>query len=423
MTKIPMKSLLFALTLLYPSLLLADWTQFRGSEGQGHAKDDAKPPLKWDEEENVAWRIDLPGKGWSSPIVYQGRIYLTTAIADTRDQDRSGVDRSLDTIALDAKTGEILWQTQVIEQDGRREANIHKKNSHASPTPLIAWNHLFVHFGHQGTACLNLSGKVLWTNQDLTYKPVHGNGGSPIVVGDKLIFSCDGPPDPFVAALNVKTGRLVWKTPRRSDASRKFSFCTPILLETDGRQELILPGSGNVFAYDPQNGAELWRSNYGQGYSVVPRPVSGHGLIFASSGYDRPAIYAVKPGGSGDVTRSNIAWTHTAKGAPRNASPLLVGDELYLFDDKGIGSCLDAKTGEVHWQERVGSDMSASPIYANGRIYALDEQGTTYVIAPGQDYNLLAENPLDERTLASIAVDGNALLIRTESGLFRIEEG
>lgn len=417
-----MNRFLTALLLLQPTWLLADWTQFRGNGGQGHVEADAKLPVEWSTDENVAWRVEIPGKGWSSPLVYQGKIYLTTAVADSRDQDRTGIDRSLDALALDAKTGEVLWQTKVIEQSAREEARIHKKNSHASSTPVIAWDHLFVHFGHQGTACLDLNGKVLWTNQDLSYKPVHGNGGSPIVVGDKLIFSCDGPPDPFVAALNVKTGRLVWKTPRRTDASKKFSFSTPILLDHEGRQEVVLPGSGNIFAYDPQTGAELWRSNYGQGYSVVPRPVSGHGLIFASSGYDRPAMYAVKPGGRGDVTRSHIEWTHTAKGAPRNASPILVGDELYLFDDKGIGSCLDAKTGEVHWQERVGSDMSASPVYSNGKIYALDEQGTTYVIEAGTDYKLLAENPLEERTLASIAVDGNSLLIRTETGLFKIEE-
>ncbi len=417
-----MNRLLCLFLSLTPWLASAEWTQFRGSGGQGHVEEGAQLPLEWSAEKNVTWRVDLPGKGWSSPIVHQGKIYLTAAIAETRDQDRTGVDRSLVTIALDAKSGEILWQTQVFQQDGAREARIHKKNSHASSTPIIAWDHLFVHFGHQGTACLNLDGKVLWTNQDLTYKPVHGNGGSPIVVGDKLIFSCDGPPDPFVAALHVKTGRVAWKTPRNTKASKKFSFCTPILLDVDGRKEVILPGSGSVFAYDPQTGAELWRSGYGEGYSVVPRPVFGHGLIFASSGYDRPAIYAVHPGGSGDVTKSHIEWAHTAKGAPRNASPLLVGDELYLFDDKGIGSCLDAKTGDVHWQERVGSDMSASPIHSNGKIYALDEQGTTYVIEAGTDFNLLAENALEERTLASFGVDGDALLIRTETGLFRIEE-
>ncbi len=406
----------------FPILLHADWSQFRGPTGQGHVPDGPDLPLTWSSDKNVAWKTEIPGKGWSSPVIHGGRVYLTTAVAEGDDQDAGGVARSLRTLALDPKTGEILWDTEVFAQDNSRSPKIHRKNSHASPTPIVAWDHLFVHFGHQGTACLKLDGKILWTNRDLAYRPVHGNGGSPIVAGDKLIFSCDGPPDPFVAALDVRTGRLVWKTPRNTQAGRKFSFSTPILIEAGGREELILPGSGNLFAYDPKKGTELWRSNYGEGYSVVPRPVFGHGLVIASSGYDRPVIYAVKPGGRGDVTESHIAWKYNDKGAPRNVSPLIVGSELYLFDDKGVGACLDAKTGKVHWQERVGSDMSASPIHSNGRIYALDERGTCYVIQAGTSYNLLAENALDERTLASVAVDGAALLIRTETGLFRIQE-
>ncbi len=413
------KAALFLLSLL-PTLALADWPQFRGPSGDGNVPAGSNLPLEWSEAENVIWRVDIPGKGWSSPVVQDGVIYLTAAVASSGDQDRSGVDRTLTALALNAKTGETIWTTPVFEQDGGNAPNIHKKNSHASPTPLVRDNRLYVHFGHQGTACLSLDGSVVWRNQELSYKPVHGNGGSPLVVGNHLIFSCDGPPDPFVAALDIRDGTLAWRTDRNTDASRKFSFSTPILIQAAGRDELILPGSGNLYAYDPATGSELWRSSYGQGYSVVPRPVFGHGLVFVSSGYDRPVFYAVKPGGSGDVTDSHVEWSFHEKGAPRNSSPLLVGNELYLFDDKGIGTCLDAKSGEIHWQERLGSDTSASAIHSQGRIYSLDETGTCHVIDAGREFKRLAENPLGERALASMAVDGNDLLIRTETGLFRI---
>lgn len=418
-----MVSRFLVLLLLAPLTSFANWPQFRGPDGQGHVPEGHNLPLEWSQTKNVTWRADIPGRGWSSPIVVDGKIYLTTAVAPGDDQDAPiDVDRSLRALALDAATGEILWDTEVFGQDGSEEIRVHKKNSHASPTPIMAWDNLFVHYGHQGTACLKLDGKIRWKSDAIRYTPVHGNGGSPIVVGDKLIFSCDGGADPFVAALNVRTGRIAWTTKRDSGSRKSFSFCTPLLIKYEGREELILPGSSYIFAYNPSSGKELWRSGYGDGYSVVPRPVFGHGLIYASSGYDRPALYAVKPGGNGDVTESNIVWVYDSKGVPRNASFLLVGDELYTVDDKGIGTCFDAKTGAVHWQERVSSDTSASPIYSNGRIYTLDEAGTSQVLQAGKEFKILATNSLNERALASMAVHENALFIRTADHLYRIED-
>ena len=273
-----------------------------------------------------------------------------------------------------------------------------------------------------GTACLDLEGKVRWRSTELRYPPVHGNGGSPVLVGRALIFSCDGASDPFVAALDRETGKLLWKTPRETTAKKKFSFSTPLVIQIAGRTEVISPGSGAVCAYDPANGRELWRVRYGEGYSVVPRPVLGHGHLFIASGFDRPSVMAIRTGGQGDVTDTHVAWT-LAKGAPNTPSLLLAGDELYFVSDGGIATCVDATTGRVHWSERLGGNFSASPILAEGRIYFQNEEGTTIVVKAGKEFAKLAENPLGEKTLASSAAANGALYIRTEEALYKISSG
>lgn len=405
-----------------PSVFCADWSQFRGPGQQGEAPPAAKLPLTWSATEHVIWKTAVPGMGWSSPVVHDGKIFLSTAVSASGVQDDlPTIDRSLRALCLDAKTGKILWDQEVFLQKGSDANRIHKKNSHASPTPVVDGGRIFFHFGPHGTACLTPDGTVVWKVDSIRYAPVHGNGGSPVVAGDRLIFSCDGPPDPFVIALDTATGKEVWKTPRKTEATRKFSFCTPLLIGAGKDEELILPGSGNIFAYDPRSGAEKWRCNWGEGYSVVPRPVFGHGLIFASSGYDQPVLYAVRPGGTGDVTKSNVAWT-AKKGVPRNASFVLAGDHLFTVDDKGIGTCYLASSGEVKWQERICSDTSSSLLHHNGKIYALDEQGTCTVFGAGPEYKVLATNALGERALASMAVVDDHFLIRTEGHLFRIGE-
>lgn len=410
------------LVALAPLLAWADWPQFRGPSQQGEVPAETKLPLTWSATEHVVWKAAIPGLGWSSPVVHQGKVFLSTAVsASGRQDDLPTVDRSLRALCLDAATGTILWDKEIFLQKGSDANRIHKKNSHASPTPLVHQDRVFFHFGPHGTACLELDGTLVWKVDSIQYSPVHGNGGSPVVAGDRLIFSCDGPPDPFVIALDIATGQQVWKTPRKTEATRKFSFCTPLLIGEGATQELILPGSGNIFAYDPKTGAEKWRCNWGEGYSVVPRPVFGHGLIFASSGYDQPVLYAVRPGGTGDVTKTNVAWM-AKKGVPRNASFVLAGDHLFTVDDKGIGTCYVAASGEVKWQERLCSDTSASLLHHADKIYALDEQGSCTVFAAGPEPKVLATNALGERALASIAVVQNDLLIRTEGHLFRIGE-
>lgn len=401
---------------LTPTLNAADWSQFRGPTQDGQAAD-AKLPTEWDNKsKNVTWRKELPGGGWSSPVVAAGKIYLTTAVPG----EGKG-EYSLRALCLDAKTGAIEWDVEVFKEPAG-SPRPHPKNGHASPTAVVDGGQVFVHFGHLGTACLSAKdGAKVWAQQALKYTPVHGNGGSPVLVGDKLVFSIDGTDMQAVVALDRKTGEVAWKTPRNANATKNFSFSTPLLVTHGGREQLVSCGSDVVMSLDPKTGAELWRVRY-TGYSVVPRPVYGNGLVYFSTGYDTPVMYAVKPDGKGDVTDTHVAWTVKKKGVPRNASPLLVGDALYLADDGGQVTCLDAKTGAERWNERVGRAYSASPIHAGGHVYLLDEDGVATVFKPGESYDPVATIKMGEKALASCGVDGNALLLRTEKALYRIEK-
>jgi outer membrane protein assembly factor BamB len=408
----PFASSAALLLCLASAVLAGDWPEFRGPTGQGLVSD-GELPTSWGKDKNIVWKQAIPGRGWSSPVVVGKRVYLTTAVPKGNDGNQS-----LEALCLDAATGKVLWRKEVFRQDGTKAPPIHDKNSHASPTPLVRGQRLFVHFGHQGTACLDLDGKVLWRNRSLRYAPVHGNGGSPILVGDALVFSCDGGDERFIVALNVNDGKVLWKTERTGEADRKFSFSTPLLIDMKGRKQIISPGSDVVCAYDPANGREIWRVRY-DGYSVIPRPVYGHGLLFICTGYDRPSLLAIRAGGEGDVTDTHVAWK-TSKAVPHAPSLLLVGDELYMVSDGGVASCLDARTGRVHWQQRLGGSYSASPLYAGGKIYFQSEQGTGIVIRADKEFKVLARNPLGERSLASYAAAGGALFVRTEKHLYRI---
>lgn len=393
-----------------------DWPEFRGPDGNGHSS--AKHvPLNWDATNNVAWKATIPGSGWSSPVLVGENLYLTTAAPI----ENSG-DLSLRTLCLKAADGKILWDAEVFREEKGKAPGIHQKNGHASPTPLVLDGRIYVHFGHMGTACLDTKGKVLWRQEALKYTPIHGNGGSPIAVDDLLYFSCDGGSDPFVVALDRATGEVRWKKPRVTPAKKTFSFSTAQMIEVEGQKQIISPGSGAVVAYSPKDGSELWRVRYGEGYSVIPRPVYGRGLLFLGTGYDRPLVYAIRPGKpseTGDLTDTHVAWTLT-KGAPNTPSLTLIGDELYFVSDAGIATCVDAETGKVHWSERLGGDFSASPIVAEGRLYFQNESGVGFVVKPGKQFELLAKNDLGERTLASYAVTDGALFIRTAEHLYRI---
>lgn len=392
------------------------WTEFRGPGGQGHSTATGLP-VEWAPGKNVVWRTALPGQSWSSPVVANGKIFLTNAVMVNEENPEQGV--SLRVLSLDAKTGKGLWDREVIHQTDPEALRKHDKNSHASPTPIYEHGRIYAHFGHHGTACVDETGKVLWTAFH-KYPPVHGTGGSPVLVDDLLVFNADGASDPVVIALDKNTGKDRWKVARpASPAPKKFSFSTPLVIEVNGQKQLLTAGSGIVQALNPKDGSEIWHVFYGTGFSVVPRPVYAQGLVFLSSGYQSPTAYAIRPDGKGDVTATHVAWT-TSKRVPLNPSMLVVGEELYMLADSGVLSCLDAKTGTVHYEERLLGSSSASLLYADGRIYGIDEQGKAAVVKPGKTFQLLATNDLQERTLASMSVCDSDLLIRTEKALYRI---
>jgi outer membrane protein assembly factor BamB len=287
---------------------------------------------------------------------------------------------------------------------------------------VVDGGHVFVHFGANGTACLTTEGEIVWRNSSIEYPPVHGTGASPVLVGRSLIFSCDGASDPFVIALDRETGEPLWRTPRPRASGNRFAFSTPLPIDVGGRSQVVVPGAQHVCSYDPDTGREIWRVHYPGGFSVVPRPVFARGLVFVSSGFMNPVLYAIRPEGRGDVTDTHVAWTED-KGIARNASFLVVGDEIYIVSDNGIASCFDVETGRRHWRKRLGGDFSSSPLHAAGRIHFLNEDGETIVVEPGTTYRELARNSLDEQTLASAAVAGDALYVRTLEHLYRIRNG
>ncbi|MFO0799108.1 MAG: PQQ-binding-like beta-propeller repeat protein [Gemmataceae bacterium] len=399
-----------------PVAASADWPQFRGPTAQGHA-DKADPPVTWSPTKNVRWRTPIAGSGWSSPVVAGGRVYITTAVPQSEEKK---ANQSLRALCLDAATGAVLWDVEVFLQDGKDAPNIHSKNSHASPTPVVDGDRVYVHFGHMGTACLNAgTGSTLWQTRELRYAPVHGNGGSPVLTHGKLAFSIDGTDKQQVVALDAATGKVSWATPRDAKPGKPFSFCTPLVVQVKGTDQLVSVGSDVVMGLEPGTGKEVWRAKF-SGYSVVPRPVAGNGMVYFSTGYDNPVLYAVKLGGTGDVTATHVAWT-AKKGAPRNASPLLIGDALYCVSDAGALTCFDAMTGRERWAENLGGAYSASPVYAGGRVYLLAEDGTGVVFKPGAEFEELARNRLEEKALASYAADGPALYARTAKAVYRLE--
>jgi outer membrane protein assembly factor BamB len=391
-----------------------DWPQFRGPTGQGHATERGLP-LEWSESRNILWKTAVPGLGWSSPVVAGDRIWLTTVV-ETKER-RGRVSASLRALAYDVAGGKELVNVEVFRLDDAGYVN--PKNSRASPTPIVDGDRVYVHFGADGTAALSTSGEILWRTH-LRYESQHGNGGSPALYRDLLIVNCDGNGgEAYVIALDTATGKTRWKTPRRRPADQAYS--TPLVITVGARDQLVSVGAYRAAAYEPLTGQEIWRVSYGDGFSNVPRPVFGQGLVFIATGFQTPTLIAVRPDGTGDVTRTHLAWT-ISRGAPYTPSPLLVGNDLYYVSDTGVLSLAEATSGQIVWQQRLGGNYSASPVLADGRIYFQSEEGMTTVIAPGRDFRRLAVNRLDGATLASMAVSNGSFFIRSHTHLYRISD-
>ncbi len=394
-----------------------NWPEFRGPTGQGLSAASGVP-VKWSATENVAWKQAIPGRGWSSPVLVDGRIYVTTGVP----LELAGGGVSLRVLCVEAASGNIVWNVEALQGTVDEAKAMNEKNSVASPTPLVSAGRVYVHFGHMGTAALDLVGNVLWRQTELKYAPQNGNGGSPIVFGDTLVYSCDGIEDPFLVAIERSNGRVRWKSPReKMKVMNFFSFSTPLVIAVNGEKQVVSQASGFVGAYDPDTGREIWRVRYGDGFSVVPRPVFAHGLLFVCTGYGKASLLAIDPSGArGDVTDSGSVRWKTNRSVSLTPSPLVVGDELYYVSDNGVATCLDARTGQPHWTERLGGAFSASPVFADGRVYFLNEAGVTSVVKAGATYELIAKNDLGERALASPAVDDGTIFLRTESNLWRV---
>ncbi|HAY81914.1 MAG TPA: serine/threonine protein kinase [Planctomycetaceae bacterium] len=414
-----------------------EWPQFRGPQGNGHA--DAKQlPTKWSETDHVTWKTNLPGRGWSSPVISGRYIWMTTAIEkeaseeekQQKTQGRSDA-RSLElashvtlrALCVDRKSGELLHNIALFELSNPEP--IHALNSYASPTPVIVDQRVFCHFGPNGTACLHLeTGELIWKTQAFAYDPQNGPGASPVVWRDKLIFHCDGRDVQYAVALDQATGNVVWKSTRSGklpdNENFRKAYCTPTIIDGD-QPQVISPASDWVYSLDPATGKELWRVNYGMlGFSTVPKPIVGNGNVYVLTSYMKSRLLAIRYDGQGDVSESHVAWKED-RNMPSKPSLLLVDKNIYAITDKGIATCLSADTGKRLWTERLGGAFSASPLFAAGHIYVSDQSGQTTVLNPADTLEVVAKNSLDGQIMASPAVADNALFLRTDKALYRIE--
>ena len=419
--------------------LASDWREFRGPNGNGVSSQTGLP-LHWNETKNIKWRCAVPGKGYSSPVVANGKVWLTTAVEhEATDQQRDEILKDVEVkkrkqravagkielkaICVDLKMGQLertISLTDLVNPDP-----IHKFNSFSSPTPCIDGDRIYCHFGTYGTWCISTTtGKVLWHRR---FALVHnvGPGSSPIIHNDLLVLVCDGVDVQYVIALNRMDGRTVWKTDRppmrAPSGDQKKAYSTPLVIDHEGKTQLVIPTSQWIVSYVPETGEEIWRADHGKGFSLVPRPVFGHGMVYFFTGFGKPELWAVRVDGKGDVSRTHVAWKVT-RSTSSKPSPLLVGDEVYVLADLGIVSCIDAKTGDVHWRERVKGSYSSSPVFADGKIFICNQDGRTTVLQPEREFKVLAENDLDSALMASPAIVDGSILLRTQTSLYRVGE-
>lgn len=424
---------------IIPAVADDGWPQFRGPGGQGDASH-TTPPLKWDLEHGVSWTANVPGKGYSSPIVQGNRVWVTTAVQvePTPEQKKQTLEASrleskdfarrqvagrvsLRVLCFDYSNGKPIYESVVVDVDSPEA--IHVGNTYASPTPVIAGNRIYTHFGVNGTACLNAeTGDVLWRRSIPVFYSV-GVGSSPVVYQDLLILVCDGIDQQFVVALDRNTGRTVWKTdrpPKRAeDGQLQKAYSTPLVIHHEGQDQLIIPSAQWVVSYSPLTGEEIWRVDHGDGFSTIPRPVYGHGLVYICTGYGQSQLLAIRVDGKGDVTNSHVAWKATRQ-ISKNPSPLLAGELLFVISDNGICTCFDAITGKTHWQQRIGGNYSASPVLANGHVFVLSHEGTITAIPASRHRETFKTSHAPDELKASPAIVKSSVILRSGPKLYRV---
>lgn len=420
-TRLPLAALFLASLLATPAGA-ENWPRFRGPTGQGVSAERGLP-LKWGNGENLLWKAEVPGQGWSSPVVWGDRLFLTSTTEN---------GASCHVLCFDANSGKLLWDKEVFKQEPKRKE---EQNSHATPTPVTDGKHVYAFFSGGGAAALDFEGKVAWTNTEHSFYSKHGMGASPLLSGDVLVMPFDGSSpgdDPtlgwkkpwdgaFILGLDAATGQVRWKAKR---GASRVAHVTPQLTEVGGKP-LLVSGAGDVIqGFDPATGDLLWTVQ-SQGEGVVPSVVVGEGLAFTSSGFEASTVRTVRlaADAKGDVTRTHVAWEHK-RAVPCIPSFVYADGLLFSVKENGIALCMDAKTGEIVWQDRLDGTYSASPVLAEGRLYCLSETGETTVIAAGREFKELARNALDAgRCQASPAVSNGKIYVRGTKGLFCVGKG
>jgi outer membrane protein assembly factor BamB len=414
------------------------WNQFRGPSGDG--KSDAKNlPVEFSETKNVRWKTPIHDEGWSSPVVWGNQIWLTTGREDGSE---------LFAICVDLENGEVIHDIKVFDVADPQKA-YGGLNSHATPTPIVEDGRVYVHFGTYGTACLNtISGEKLWERRDLNCDHRVRPASSPVIDGDSLFLHFDGVDVQFVAALDKNTGQTLWLQNREVDSDlgaalkaeglsdadieevkkekpndNRKAYATPTIITYQGQRQLISPGAEVTFSYNPKTGEELWRVRHeGWGWNAACRPIFEHGLVYFTTGFSKHLL-AVRPSGTGDVTETHIAW-RARRNTPSVPSPLIVDDLLFMASDQGYASCLEAKTGREVWKQRLsaGGNHWPSPLYAEGKIYFSGKKGIVSVIAAAREFKLLAENRLEASFIASPAIAGDAIILRSLTHLYCVAD-
>ena len=414
--------------LVGPLFAATDLPGFRGpwGDGQGSAPGDTRPlglPLAWSETENIGWKTAIPERGWSTPAIMDGSIWLTTASLDGTD---------FFALWLDAATGRIRRNEKLFHCDAPEPLG-NKVNGYATPSPALEPGRAYLHFGSYGTACLDTAtGKTLWQRQDLPCRHYRGPSSSPVLFEHLVILTMDGADLQYLVALDKQTGRTVWKTDRSvewndagstnkmiQDGDRRKAHSTPLLITVDGQTQLLSTGAMAAYSYDPKTGRELWRVRY-DAWSAAPVPLYRQGLMFLVTGSGKTELLAVRIDGRGDVTDTHVQWRFDTMVA-KTASPVLVDDLLYMVADGGIVTCLESATGRQVWRERLPGNYAASPVHADGRLYFCNQEGKTTVLKPGRTWEVLATSTLDSGLMASPSLAGKAFFLRTKTHLYRVE--
>jgi outer membrane protein assembly factor BamB len=417
-----LSALLFA-TVLTSSFAAENWPQFRGPEGDGRS-DSKGLPVELGEGKNVKWKTPTHGKAWSSPVIWGNQVWLTTASENGKE---------LGVMCIEKETGKVVQDVKLF--DVADPQFCHKFNSYGSPTPVIEEGRLYVSFGSPGIAAVDTkTAKKLWERRDFVCNHFRGAGSSPIVWQNLLILPFDGSDKQYIAALDKQTGKTVWEVPRsidfkdiqpdgkpEADGDWRKGFGTAHVVEWQGKPVLLSSGAKAHYAYEPATGKEIFRFEERGAHSAASRPVVGHGMWYITPGFGAKQVMALKLGGSGELDASAIAWREK-KGAPNKPSVILDGDYLYMVDDTGIASCVDAKTGEMKWRERLGGDYSASPVLADGKLYFFAENGAAYVVEASPTFKKVSEGKFDDGFMASPAISGKALFLRSKTALYRVEQ-